>query len=1153
MRGLPCVAALALIGSSSVSAVTIHVPADHTTIAAALGAAMPGDTVRVSCGLYEETGLVLPRDVTLLGDPADSSCVVLRCPSPGRPILRREVAFGTNTIRWITFRDGNCTDYGGGGAIRGSGYSTTHISNCRFEGNTANSGGGAVATVSSIRDCVFVGNHARTGGAASSTTMQVVGCTFLRNRATDSGGALHLVSGLVADCILEENVAENHGGGVRVSGNGYARIEDCFFRADSATYGGGLAYNGYTDPARCVFRDNHASLDGGGLYLQSAVVDDWWHDDIVYPVGCASSRFLGNRAERRGGAIAQGLGFGTIRDCSLVGNSSPDAGGYAAARGGRIERCLIEGSPQGAAVTALVPAEYPWVECSDFHANAGGDWTPGLAIYIGFNGNFSADPLLCASSGDSLAVAAASPLLPENNECGVLIGASGAACESPGVVVTTTPPGLTVDVDGVPVVAPAVFDWTEGSFHTVGVPDSVLPGPGVRILFQSWSDGGGATHGVPAPPSPATIRATLDKTYRFTATAGAGGTVTPPTDWHPAQERLLVLAIPDSVHRPAGWVGTGLGSYTGGGTGIALVLGAPISEHASFEYDGTYPVTMIAVGGGTVSPPSGEFHVGDDVEIVAQAPVGYIFDGWVGEGSGSYTGPDATAVIRILGPITQTATFRNVGFVPVVVQAWGGGTVEPASGDYLREAPLGIYAYPSPGFAFHYWGGDGPGSYTGPEQAATIRPMGPVTQTAYFTTGTFPFTITAGPGGVVSPDSGDRAAGAGLSIYATPFSGWRFREWQGTGPGSYSGPLANASVTVHGPITQHAVFEPEETQHGYEFSVSRSATDPFATSGPPTGVPRTLYLWLTCSQLGLSALELGVQSTIPLTEFAPAAGVYNVGSGSDLLLAVAGCPTGNDVAHVLGSWTALDTGGEVCLGPSAANGVFAAVDCGPQPFVWPDPVARGFSSLTPSPCVTGANGCGTPVSLVLSQLEASPGDRRVVLTWTTSFEVNHAGFHVYRGEGMDGPYIRLTPDMLTGRSPHRFEDSTVEADRIYHYKVGAVEVGGHEDLYGPVAVTTPKWAPLETALTGAVPNPFRGETRIRFSLARPGPAKLVIYDVAGRAVASLVDGPLPAGDHSVLWDGRTSTGRAASGIYFARFDAVSKRQTERIVFLGGKR
>jgi hypothetical protein len=65
------------------------------------------------------------------------------------------------------------------------------------------------------------------------------------------------------------------------------------------------------------------------------------------------------------------------------------------------------------------------------------------------------------------------------------------------------------------------------------------------------------------------------------------------------------------------------------------------------------------------------------------------------------------------------------------------------------------------------------------------------------------------------------------------------------------------------------------------------------------------------------------------------------------------------------------------------------------------------------------------------------------------------------------------------------------------------------------------------------PNPFNSNTIINFDLPRTGDTRLVVYNILGQRVAVLVDQTLPAGSHSIRWDGRNSSGnRIASGVYF---------------------
>jgi hypothetical protein len=80
-----------------------------------------------------------------------------------------------------------------------------------------------------------------------------------------------------------------------------------------------------------------------------------------------------------------------------------------------------------------------------------------------------------------------------------------------------------------------------------------------------------------------------------------------------------------------------------------------------------------------------------------------------------------------------------------------------------------------------------------------------------------------------------------------------------------------------------------------------------------------------------------------------------------------------------------------------------------------------------------------------------------------------------------------------------------------------------------------------TRLLAPRPNPFNPTTRIPFVLEAAGRVELIVYDVTGRVVKTLVNDHLAAGRHDVSWDGRDDNGRLlATGAYFyeLRIDGV---------------
>ena len=74
--------------------------------------------------------------------------------------------------------------------------------------------------------------------------------------------------------------------------------------------------------------------------------------------------------------------------------------------------------------------------------------------------------------------------------------------------------------------------------------------------------------------------------------------------------------------------------------------------------------------------------------------------------------------------------------------------------------------------------------------------------------------------------------------------------------------------------------------------------------------------------------------------------------------------------------------------------------------------------------------------------------------------------------------------------------------------------------------------PSEFSLEQNYPNPFNAQTQIRFSIPESGFVELVVYDVLGRVVHTLVSEPLEAGTYTQTWDGRgLNDTPAATGVY----------------------
>jgi hypothetical protein len=85
-------------------------------------------------------------------------------------------------------------------------------------------------------------------------------------------------------------------------------------------------------------------------------------------------------------------------------------------------------------------------------------------------------------------------------------------------------------------------------------------------------------------------------------------------------------------------------------------------------------------------------------------------------------------------------------------------------------------------------------------------------------------------------------------------------------------------------------------------------------------------------------------------------------------------------------------------------------------------------------------------------------------------------------------------------------------------------------------------------LAGPYPNPVKSTTRLEFNIPDNGDATLHLYDISGRLVRSLIDGPVSKGSHQVTWDGRAEDGtQVEAGIYWARLTTEDGARTRKII------
>ena len=115
--------------------------------------------------------------------------------------------------------------------------------------------------------------------------------------------------------------------------------------------------------------------------------------------------------------------------------------------------------------------------------------------------------------------------------------------------------------------------------------------------------------------------------------------------------------------------------------------------------------------------------------------------------------------------------------------------------------------------------------------------------------------------------------------------------------------------------------------------------------------------------------------------------------------------------------------------------------------------------------------------------------------------------------------MNLTPDEYMGYAPD----------------MGAVQVGL------PVQINSKLSLPQAFTLYHNFPNPFNPSTSIRYAIPVNSDIEIVIYDILGKHVKTLVNAVQPPGAHTITWNGSDASGhKMSAGLYLCRFVARDK-------------
>ncbi len=92
--------------------------------------------------------------------------------------------------------------------------------------------------------------------------------------------------------------------------------------------------------------------------------------------------------------------------------------------------------------------------------------------------------------------------------------------------------------------------------------------------------------------------------------------------------------------------------------------------------------------------------------------------------------------------------------------------------------------------------------------------------------------------------------------------------------------------------------------------------------------------------------------------------------------------------------------------------------------------------------------------------------------------------------------------------------------------------------------------PATNFLGSAYPNPFNPSTTISYGLTEAQNVKITVFNSRGQAVRTLVNTMMPAGTHTMVWDGRDNNNRSvSSGLYFFRMESRNHTEIKKAILM----
>ena len=192
-----------------------------------------------------------------------------------------------------------------------------------------------------------------------------------------------------------------------------------------------------------------------------------------------------------------------------------------------------------------------------------------------------------------------------------------------------------------------------------------------------------------------------------------------------------------------------------------------------------------------------------------------------------------------------------------------------------------------------------------------------------------------------------------------------------------------------------------------------------------------------------------------------------------------------------------------------------------------------------------------PLPVELSTFAAKQDGEKVMLSWQTKTEVNNYGFEVERSllsttKGGENSWKKLGFVEGNGNSnspkDYNYVDKKPMGGSKFSYRLKQIDTDGKFEYSNVVEIEV---KPMKFELYQNYPNPFNPSTTISFAVPKSGNVTLKIYNTLGEEVATLADGYMEAGIHTMNFN----ADQLSSGLYIYRLNSKEATFTKKMLFL----